>query len=336
MLDLFLTGGQLVTAAAIGDVNMLGPEALRHTGRVHRDVSGADDGDAVKVLDGRVIIVTVGLHEVRTGQKLVGGIHAQEVLTRNVQELRQAGAGADEDRFKAVLKELVYRDGLADDGVVHDLDAHFGQVLNLRRDDFLRETELRNAVDQHAAGLVEGLENGHVIAHLAQVARAGQTRRAGTDDRDTVAVGFGGNRFGLVLLGHVIVRHKALKTADADSLALQAADALGLALLLLRTHTTADRRQRVGAGDDVIGRVKIAVADLLEEAGNLHANRAAGAAGAVFAVQAAGGFLHRGLCIISKSNFVEIPGADNRILLGHFVLCHAHIDLQISHFSFLL
>ncbi len=72
MLNFFLTCRQLVAAAAIGDIDMLGTKTLCHTRRIHRDISGADDGDTVKVLDGCVIIVTVCLHEVCTGQKLVG------------------------------------------------------------------------------------------------------------------------------------------------------------------------------------------------------------------------------------------------------------------------
>ena len=290
----------------------------------------------MKVLDGRVVVVPVRLHKIGTGQKLIGAVDTQKVLSRDVKELRQAGSGADEHCFISFLKELVHGDGLADDGIVYDLDTHLGQVLDLRGDNFLRQTELRNTVDQHTARFVEGFENGHVITHLAKITRTGQTGRAGTDHRDAVAVGLGRSRLGLILLRHVIVRYKAFQTADADRLAFQAADALGLALFLLGTHTAADRRQRVGRSDDVISRIEITVTDLFKEAGDLHADRAAAAAGAVLAVQAAGSFLHRGLCIISKSNLIEIAGADNRVLLGHFVLCHAHIDLQISHFSFLL
>ncbi len=253
-----------------------------------------------------------------------------------MQKLRQAGARTDEDRFITVFKELVHRNGLADDGVIYNFDTHLDEVVDFCRHNLFRQTELRNPVDQHTAGLVKRFKNGHIIAHFAKVTGAGQTCGAGADHRNAVTVGFGSNRLGLVLLGHVIVCHKAFETSDADRFPLQAADALGLTLLLLGTHTAADRRQRVGAGDDVIGRVKIAVTDFLKKTGNLHADRTAGAAGAVLAVQAAGGLFHRGLRVISKSNFIEIPGADNGVLLGHFVLCHAHIDLQISHFSFLL
>ena len=178
---------------------------------------------------------------------------------------------------------------------------------------------------------MEGLEDGHVIAHLAEVARAGQTGGAGADDGDTVAVGHGDGHLGLILAGHVPVGDKTLKPSDADALALQAADTFGLALLFLRADAAADGGQRVGGGDDLVGGLKVALADLFEEAGDLDGHGAALAAGRVLAVEAAGGLLHGGVSVIAEGNLVKVAGADNGVLFRHGVLRHAHIDLQISH-----
>ena len=248
-----------------------------------------------------------------------------------MQELGQAGARADEHGLEAVVKELVHGDGLADDGVVDDLDAHLGEVLDLGGHDLFRETELGNAVDENAAALMEGLEDGHVIAHLAEVARAGQARGAGADDGDLMAVLDRDGGFGLILAGHVPVGDKALETADADAFALDAADALRLALLFLGADTAADGGQRVRGGHDLVGGLKIALADLLEEARDLDGHGAAFAAGRILAVEAAGGFLFGGFGVIAEGNLVKVAGTDNGILFRHLVLCHAHIDLQISH-----
>ena len=221
----------------------------------------------------RIVIIAVSLHEVYTGKKLVSGVNAEEILAGDVQELRQACARADEHCLIAVCKQLVNGLTLADDGVVYDLNAHGLEVLDLGCNDLLGQTELRNTVDQNAAGLVECLKNGNVVAHLAQIACAGEAGRAGADDRDAVTVGFGGLDLVLDFLVHVVVGDKALETADTDALALDAANALTLALLLLRANTAADSRQGVGGGDDLICCVKVALCDLGDEFGDAYRNR---------------------------------------------------------------
>ena len=138
--------------------------------------------------------------------------------------------------LKAHLKQLVDGQDLADDHVGHDLDALRLQFFNLIGDDSLRQTELRNAVDQNAAGSVQRLKQGHRIALLGKQRRAGQAGRAGADDSDLDAVGLSLFRHGVDVLA-VPVGDKALQTADRDWLALVAADALGFALRLLRTDT---------------------------------------------------------------------------------------------------
>ena len=53
------------------------------------------------------------------------------------------------------------------------------QVVDLLLHDGLGQTELGNAVDQHAAGQMQGLVNRHLIAQLRQIAR----RRSGRTGR---------------------------------------------------------------------------------------------------------------------------------------------------------
>ena len=186
----------------------------------------------------------VGLHQVDAGEELVGGVDALEALARDAHEAGQAGAGADEHGLEAhVVEQLVDGQHLADDHVRLDVHAEGAEVVDLAVDDRLRQTELRNAVAEHAAGDVQRLVDRDLVAHARQIARAGQAGRAGADHGDLVAVG--GRRNGL--LGVVLavpVGDEALQTADAHRLALDAAHALGLALRLLRADAAADRRQR--------------------------------------------------------------------------------------------
>ena len=331
VLDLFLTGGELILAAAVSDVNMLSAQTLGNARCVHCDVACTDNADVVEMLNRRIVIIAVSLHEVYAGEKLVCGVNAEQVLAGDVQELGQTCAGADEHCLKAVLEQLVDGLGLADDGVVYDLDAHCLEVIDLGSNDLLRKTELRNTVNKNTAGLVESLEDGDVIAHLAQIARAGEGSRAGADDRDTVTVGLGSLDLILDFLVHVVVGNKTLEAADADALALDAAHALALALLFLGADTAADCGQRVGGGDDLICCVKVALCDLGDEFGDAYRNGAAGAAGHIVAVEAALCLVHCHLGSVAESDLVKVAGADYGILLGHRVFIHSHI----SHYAYL-
>ena len=243
-----------------------------------------------------------------------------------MQELRQTCAGADKHSLEAVFKQFVNGLALADDGVVDDLDAHGLEVIYLSGDYLLRQTELRDTVDQNAAGLVEGFKDGDVVAQLAQVARAGEARRAGADDRDAVTVGLGDLDLVLDFLVHVVICDKALKTADADALALDAAHALRFALLLLRADTSADSGQGVCGGDDIISRVKIARGDLGDELRDAHGDGAALTAVRIAAVETALCFVDSHLGGVAEGNLVKIAGADYGVLLGHGVLGHFHIS----------
>ena len=77
---------------------------------------------------------------------------------------------------KPSREKLVHRCGLAHDRVRLYLHAQFLHIINLALDNGLGQTELRNAVDEHAPGLVKGLEYGHVVALLRKLPGHGKAR----------------------------------------------------------------------------------------------------------------------------------------------------------------
>ena len=178
---------------------------------------------------------------------------------------------------------------------------------------------------------MQRLEHRDLIALLGQVAGAGQTRRAGADDSHLVAVGGGlGRRLGAV--GVVPVGHKPLQTADTHGVALLAADAVHLALALLRAYAAAHGGQGAGLVDDLIGALVVLLHDLCDEFGDAHVDGTAVHAGMVLAVQAAGGLVQRLLLGVAQRHLEEILVADIGILRGHLVLVQTHIDLS-SHLT---
>ena len=251
------------------------------------------DHDVLAVLGGGVVLgEAVGLHEVHAREVLVGKEDVGEVLTGDVEELGQARARGDVDGVKALGEELLGVGDAADDGVVLKLDAHLLQAVDLALDDGLGQTELWDAVDEHAAAGEEGLEDGDVKAVSGELAGAGDAGRAGAHDGDLLAV-LGGH---LGLGGKLgLVAEEALELADGHRVALLAADALALALVLLRAHAAADGGEHRVLADDVQRLAELLLADLLDELGDVDVDGAAVNAERLLAVHAALGLGQRHL-----------------------------------------
>ena len=238
MVDFLAPGGQLILAAAVGHDGLPGAHAPRGAHRVHGHVAAAHHDDALSLQHRRVRVGTEGPHEVDAGEVLVGRVDALEVLAGDAHEDRQPGSHGDEHGIE-VLAQLAQRPGLADDGVDLDGDAQTAQPIDLLLHDVLGQPEFRDAVDEHPARGVEGLEDGHLVAGLGELSGGGQAGRPGADDGDAAA--------GIGVLAHVQlievlhgpVSHEPLQGTDRDGLALLAPDAQPFALGLLR-----DRRAR--------------------------------------------------------------------------------------------
>ena len=329
MLDLFCARRDLCRTAAIDDRDLLGAEAQRRARRIHRDIAAADDGDMAADLDWRrVLWELIGLHEVTAREELIGRVDAVEALARNALEARQAGTRANEDGIEALfLQELVDRVETTGHRVDFDLDAELLDVLDLLLDDrVLRQTELRDAVGQHAARLVQRLEDGHIIALLREVARAGEARRARADDGDFLRISGTLDRLDLFIRGELAISDEALKAADGDGFAALREDAVLLALILLRADAAADGRQRIRLLDGRDGTVEVALLDLADEGRDVDRDRAALAALRDLAVQAALCLGHCRILIVAKGHFLKVMGTDFRVLYRHLVFlenqCH--------------
>ena len=109
--------------------------------------------------------------------------HAVERIAGNAEHRRIAGAGADEDGVEAHLVDhLLDGEQAADQRVAFELDAELAQIVDFGVDHRVGQAEIGNAVFQHAAGLVERLEDGHLAAGLGHVGGAGHAGGTGADD----------------------------------------------------------------------------------------------------------------------------------------------------------
>ncbi len=324
MVDFLPARRHLLFRAPIHDGDRFGAQAQGRARRVHRHVAAADDGDFLRLENRRVVVLPVSLHQVDPREELVGGVDAHKALPRDVHEPRKAGPRADEHGLKAVLEQLVDRKDLADHHVRFNLDALPPEAVDLPLHNLLGQAELRDAVHQHAAGGVQGLEHRDRVPHGGEVARAGQASRPGPHHGDLMPV-----LFDLVLLVpavlHVPVGGEALQPADADRVSPAPADAVLLALIFLRAHAPAHGGQRIRQPDGVVGALRIPLRDGADEIRDMHAHRAAADARLVLAVQAARSLPLRQLLRVAEGHLVEVLAADLRRLFGHRGLVRIHI-----------
>jgi hypothetical protein len=316
VMDFLGAGRRLLAAATVQAVDLLGAESQAHPHRVHGRVAGADHRDATPRLQRGVVVREVaGLHQVAARQQLVGREHAVQVLARNAHEARIACTGTDEHRVEThLLDHLLDREQPPDERVALEADAEALELADLRIDDLVRKTEVRNPVLEHAAGLVEGLVHGHLAAGLGHVGGAGHSGRTRADDPDAERVALDVRDVGPALLDRDVA-DIALEATDCDRLERLTDRAHALALILLRADPPADRRQQVRVGDHVVGAAKVLVGNALDEVGDRDADRAAGHAGLLGAHQAALGLEQRVLDPVALVHFLEVPGPLGRLLL---------------------
>ena len=169
----------------------------------------------------------------------------------------------------------------------------------------LGQTEGGNAVDEHAAGLVQPLKHGDLDAETGQITGTGDRGGAGTyaGHATTGLPDFGS------LFGGGVVGHEALEAADGHRLTLFAENALALALLFLRAHAAAHAARLVD----------VALHHFGNEVGNGDVHGTAGATHGLFALKAAGGFLMGHFSRIPEGDFLEIPDAFLGSLAGHIM-----------------
>ena len=329
MLHFLGTGGKLGLAAAVYDVDLLGAQALGSAHSVHSNVAAAYHHNAFARVYRRVVVRVVSAHQVIARQELIGRIDAVEVLAGDAHETRQTGARADEDGVEALLvHQRVDGDGASGHHVGLYLHAKTLHGLHLGgHHALLGQSELRNAVYQHTANLVQRLENLHLIPGASQVAGTGQSRRTRAYHSHLALIL--GRFLGRLLgrgIGNGPVAHKAFELAYAHRLALDAQHARTLALGLLRTHTAAHSRQTRVLSYDAGGSGNIALAQGFDKLRNLQIHRAPLYAARVLAVQTAFRLGARLLLVIAQTYFFEIACS-----LGRILLANRHTRFYIGH-----
>ena len=286
VMNFLQTGRHLVLASAIDDSGFSAQTSCRTHG-VHSCVAAAYHHHVLAFHHRRVVPGLGCAHQVDAREVLVAGHDADEVLARDVHEPRQACARCHEDARKSLLLQVLYGQCLAHDSVGHERHAQFPQTVNLHVHNLVGQTELGDAVFEHAAYLVKRLEDSHFVAVFRHISRESQTGRTGADDGYSLAVlgrCFGRNDLAVLAL---VVSHETLQIAYSHRLFLHlVVDALGLALFLLRAYATAHGGQGRRLFDDADCLVEMLLLNLRNEGGDVDAHRTTLHTTRVLAVQA--------------------------------------------------
>ena len=273
MMYFFHTGGKLLFTSAVYDMHFRA-ETQCGSRSIHCNVAAADNCHLFALHDRSSRICLKRFHQIASGQIFVCRKYTVGILTGDAHKFRKTCTGADKDcRIPLFIEQLVNRNRFADDDVCLDLYAEGQYVFDFFLYNVLfGKTEFRNAVYQYTACLMQRLENGHIIAHLRQIACTGQTCRAGTDNGYLFSLLFGSaDRTDVVF--SCPVRYETLQFADGHRFALNTTDTFSFTLAFLRADTTADSGKCAGFADNLISSCKIALFYLFHEAGDIDRNR---------------------------------------------------------------
>ena len=172
-----------------------------------------------------------------------------------------------------------------------EIHPHIAQAIDFGRNHILGKPEGRNAVNEHAAGLMQGLKD--IDLQTGSRADAGTGKGAGARAKTGNLFGavrnFAGGHFSSRFCGHfriMAIGDKAFQASDGNWLAFGQKHAFAFALVFLRADPAANGWQAVGGVDYFIGFRQGAVRNLLDEIPDRHFNRTAADTFGLFALQA--------------------------------------------------
>ena len=274
------------------------------------------------------------MHQVYASEVLVGRENAVGIFARNVHKPRQTCAGCNEERLKTALPQSFERNGAADDGISHKLNAHLGEVVDFGVNYFLGQTELGNTVFQHATNLVKCLIYSNIVTEFSHISRPRQRCGTRTDGSNFDAVG-------LCNLGHrhlaaltLVVGSKTLQITNCNSRFFEflSVETLAFTLFFLRANAATDSWKR-GSFLDYGSRAKeILSLDFLDEFWDVDIDGAAGNAGRVGTIEAAVRFLNCHFDRETEVNFLVVAATLHCVLHRHL---HAfHVGALLCRYRF--
>ena len=265
--------------------NVAGTVADGGAGAVHGRVAHADDGHIIAQTEG------LGVCQIVDAKGYVA-----KALALDVHGVGLPQTGTDEHALVAVAEQIVDGDGLADGGIGAHLDALQLQMTVLEIvQHTVRQAVVGDTVAHHAADLIPGVKDGHIIAPACQQHCDGQACRAGAHHSGLHAV-FRGRACGhLVGIGggDIVLDDGKVHRVVAGH---PVADAVALALLFVVAHQTAHGGQRVVFKQHPACIVHLVCLEQTDDLRDIGVDGAALLTHRLFAAEAAVGFVQNMKC----------------------------------------
>ena len=198
------------------------------------------------------------------------------------------GTCTDKYRIKTVfVKESI--DGLirTDKGIADEFYTQVFQAFNFATNDGLGQAEFRNTEEEDTTWFRLTFKYGYLKAQLCQVARYGETGRAGADNGNfTIILD---NRTGLTFdVSGFEISGKAFQLTNINRWLFGLVhDAMAFALLFTSTNPATNGRQVSPFSQDFVSLAKVPLGDSLDKARNFIGNRTTSPAERFRAVEAA-------------------------------------------------
>ena len=334
MRDLFNTRRHLLFGAAINQVHLFRSKTHGCTGRIHRHIAPAQNSHLLRWVDRRMrTTLIVGLHEVGARQIFVRRKDTDQIFARDVHKFRQACPGSDEHRGKAVLLHQILDLARASNHKIRfQLHTHLRERVDLLLHNRLGQAELGDAINKHAARLMERFEHHNLMAFAPHIRRHRDTRRSAANHRHALACRRLDSRDLLRTLFTLQVSNIALDASNGDRqlhiLQRLAEGTRLLTLRLLRTDTSADRRQQTAFTDDRDRLIKASFGCGFQEIRDANAHGATLDARRCLTLQATHGFHTRLLSRVPERDFSHVLSPHVRILRRHLLSRNGHAILR--------
>ena len=148
-----------------------------------------------------------------------------------------------------VPSELLQGNAFSHRAITLQFDSEIENAADFRIENFTRQAEFRDAVAQHAPGLVQGFENRDRISSPNQLIGAGQARRAGANNGDFFYARPNREPWEPELMGDTKISYHALNRVEGHWAILGATVARRLARV--RANAACDRGERIAFDDPV-------------------------------------------------------------------------------------
>ena len=184
----------------------------------------------------------ISFHKVNSCKEFICRINSIKALTWDIHKAWKSCTTCNINSLITHLEKLINSKNFTNDHIRFYIYTNSLEIINFFLNDFLRKSELWNTVAKNTTCYMECFINSNLIAKLCKVTCSCKSTWACTNDSNLMAVLLW-NLWSSSSVFTMIVSNKSFKTANTNTLTLDASYALTFALVLLWANTTTNSWQ---------------------------------------------------------------------------------------------